>query len=338
MISDAIIKVRAARMWCAHGQRRRRRLGGSTSIAARCCHSLRAIFARRPPTPTLSAYSGTPPHSTAAHRCTSAFFITPSFLLSSFSFFVLSFFRSFFLFLLTAELCRDCPADIRNVELFVLSNMYSLFCRYLVEYSLVLRVRHIKSMRETTVPQAQVTTSQWCRQIPVMSRGTTLRWLPPGAEIIDISVFCRTGAGVSPRSNIVKGPITLPPPGPPSKPIMLEVRKTTASTMTLAWMAPLRYGGSPIVDYEISYDAHARLPLPRAASQHRAMAAVGGREWQTASVRVGSARTRITVRGLEGGSSFKNVCVRAISAEGFVGAFVPFLVLFGVHTLLRNFP
>lgn len=218
--------------------------------------------------------------------------------------------------------------------------MYSLFCRYLVEYSLVLRVRHIKSMRETTVPQAQVTTSQWCRQIPVMSRGTTLRWLPPGAEIIDISVFCRTGAGVSPRSNIVKGPITLPPPGPPSKPIMLEVRKTTASTMTLAWMAPLRYGGSPIVDYEISYDAHARLPLPRAASQHRAMAAVGGREWQTASVRVGSARTRITVRGLEGGSSFKNVCVRAISAEGFVGAFVPFLVLFcfGCILYLGTFP
>ena len=86
-----------------------------------------------------------------------------------------------------------------------------------------------------------LTTSYWCLRKAVSHTGFVLRGLRGFKLYSNISVRALNSVGPSPFSNVIKEVRTLDPI-PPSVPLHVRVRKTTASSIQLVWSEPFTVG------------------------------------------------------------------------------------------------
>ena len=161
-----------------------------------------------------------------------------------------------------------------------------------------------KMLREYEV-LPPIWTSTWCLKDPIMHRGYTIRNLEADLEFANITVHSKSRVGYSPPSNVIESVETNLPLAP-TKPLFLQVKEITSSTIELVWEAPLFSGGSGGIEnfhYEIHYTYQKQTEL----SKKKEPGMVDVRE----KVMLESPETRYVIENLRGLDVVKVIVVYA---------------------------
>ena len=166
-------------------------------------------------------------------------------------------------------------------------------------------------VRESVGEPCIVTTSRWCKNLPVHHTGILVRNLPARTEFVKLKVRSLNIKGYSPWSENIES-VNTKAACPPTPPLHLEVTGVTFNEISLRWTEPLFTGGVPIEKYVLEYTEE-KADFTNMLNTGASYSII-----ETVHTEI-STDTRLTLKKLPYSVSFTKFRVKAVNAKGKTG-------------------
>ena len=192
---------------------------------------------------------------------------------------------------------------------------------YEVVFSMTSVTKVGKKINKVVTEQPPISTTCYMYSEPVCEYGYVLDGLRADTEYSDFRVRGRNAVGWSSHGEPL-GVCETKPPVPPGVPLFLHHDEPTAKSFTLSWSAPLRDGGSDVIDYHVHYTEVRKLTNAEWLAEFNPSTAKGAKQTKgdsdqkhevrnDVSLRVGNASTEYTLRDLRGETDYCNIKIVA---------------------------
>lgn len=172
------------------------------------------------------------------------------------------------------------------------------------------------SRRETKVediPQTTVTTSRWIQSTPTSHKGFQITNLFGSTEYVNFRVRAVNEKGPGPWCEPLPLLRTLACIAPGSPLHLRLLPKESPNSFHIQWEAPLRTGGSSVIQYEVRFKQHIRS-LATAVK----LSVPYGQKYVPHKLLLPASKLHYEVQNLMGGSEFVDIQVCAITEAGLI--------------------
>ena len=183
------------------------------------------------------------------------------------------------------------------------------------DYEISYKVCHVEKVGKREIrhyaDMPPLLCSRWVMKPPVATYGFTLEDLEANTEYSDIVVKCRNKIGWGPPSKPLE-PVHTLEAIPPTKPLFFQCVKCTSAIIAFTWGEPANEGGSPVVDYVLTYTEVALKDNQEVGVKSESEKY----EEIDHEVSVGGSHCYHSLLDLRGDTNFKNWEIRAITEAG----------------------